>query len=59
MHTCMHAGSLRVVLYYIFVVLNLVLADDVGIPTLFERLRKDKIKDISRKQGSLEYTLSE
>lgn len=43
-----------------FVLLNPFLADnDVGIPTLLEKLQKDKIRDISRKERGLEYTLSE
>ena len=43
-----------------FVLLNPFLADnDVGIPTLLEKLQKEKIRDISRKERGLEYTLSE
>ena len=43
-----------------FVLLNPFLADnDAGIPTLLEKLQKDKIRDISRKERGLEYTLSE
>lgn len=33
--------------------------NDVGIPTLLEKLQKDKIRDISRKERGLEYTLSD
>ena len=35
-----------------------VLADNVGIKTLFERLRKDNIEDITRNEGNLEYSMS-
>jgi len=34
-------------------------ADDVGIKVLFKRLRRDHIRDISRKTRDLEYTLSD
>ncbi|KAJ7390727.1 hypothetical protein OS493_022808 [Desmophyllum pertusum] len=33
-------------------------ADNVGIKTLFERLRKDNIEDITRNEGNLEYSMS-